>query len=185
MVKKEKRPNGRPTKYHTGVATKAYKLSLLGLTDTQLAQALEISEKTLNTWKQAYPKLLQSLKAGKEIADAEVAGSLYQRACGYEHAEDKIFCTNDKEGKPQVTRVKTVKRYPPDTAAAIIWLKNRQRANWRERQDVEHSLSGRTIQTIADVFALISAKRSRLIDSEVIDGNDSSRAAEALQGETG
>ena len=29
--------------------------------------------------------------------------------------------------------------YPPDTTACIFWLKNRQKAAWRDRQEVEHS----------------------------------------------
>lgn len=32
---------------------------------------------------------------------------------------------------------KITKHYPPDTAAAFIWLKNR--AGWRDKQDIEHT----------------------------------------------
>jgi hypothetical protein len=32
-----------------------------------------------------------------------------------------------------------VKCYPPDTAAASLWLRNRQPAKWRDKTDVEHS----------------------------------------------
>jgi hypothetical protein len=33
----------------------------------------------------------------------------------------------------EVQEVPYVERYPPDTTAAIFWLKNRQREKWRDR----------------------------------------------------
>jgi hypothetical protein len=33
--------------------------------------------------------------------------------------------------------VPTTKHYPPDTAAAIIWLKNRQPERWRDKIEQE------------------------------------------------
>ncbi len=54
--------------------------------------------------------------------------------CGYEHSEDKIF---QYEGKPVI--VPTTKRYPPDTQAASLWLRNRQPAKWRDKQEIEQS----------------------------------------------
>lgn len=118
---------GRPTKYKPEYNNQAYKLCLLSATDKALANFFETSEVTINAWKKAYPSFLKALKDGKEKADSEVAKSLFHRACGYSHPEDKIFCTDGK-----VTTVKTTKHYPPDTAAAFIWLKNR--AGWRDKQ---------------------------------------------------
>ena len=124
---------GRPTKYKSEYVDQVYRLCLIGLTDKQLAKYFECSEATLNTWKKRYPKFLESLKKGKEIADGEVALSLFKRACGYSHPEEKVFCN---EG--HITTHETIKHYPPDTAACFIWLKNR--AGWRDRH--EHAVSG-------------------------------------------
>jgi len=127
---------GRPTDYKTEYEEQAYKLCLLGATDKDMADFFGVCEATINNWKNEYPAFLESLKRGKIKADAEVAKSLYHRALGYEHPEDKIFCTNG-----DVTTVETIKHYPPDTAAAFIWLKNR--AGWRDKQEVMHSFDWR------------------------------------------
>lgn len=120
---------GAPTLYREQYAEQAYKLCLLGSTDAELADFFNVTEQTVNNWKTAHPEFFESIRKGKEIADAEVADSLYQRAKGYSHPEDKIF---QYEGAPVV--VPTIKHYPPDTAAAIIWLKNRQPKKWRDKQ---------------------------------------------------
>lgn len=126
---------GRPSKYKVEYAEQAYKLCLLGATDKELAEFFKVEEKTINNWKDNVPEFLQSLKRGKEDADAIVASKLYHRAIGYEHPEDKIFNDN---GTPLV--VPTIKHYPPDTTAAIFWLKNRQSAKWRDKTD--HEITG-------------------------------------------
>jgi len=121
---------GRPTKYKKEYAQQAYKLCLLGATDADLASFFEVNEDTINEWKKVHLEFSESIKKGKEIADAEVANKLYHRALGYEHPEDKIF--NDS-GKPLI--VPTIKHYPPDPTAAIFWLKNRQPGRWRDKQE--------------------------------------------------
>src|ERR1041384_7074197 len=75
------RPRGRPripcTAEHV---RRVFELALLGLTDDELAEALGISERTLENWKLRHPEFLEALKRGKSLADAEVAHSLYRRA---------------------------------------------------------------------------------------------------------
>lgn len=128
----ESNPEGRPTKYKAEYPDLAYKFCLLGATDCDLATFFEVSESTINGWKIEHPEFLESLKKGKERADATIAQSLYHRAKGYEHPEDKIFNDN---GQPLI--VPTIKHYPPDSTAAIFWLKNRRSKDWRDKQEVE------------------------------------------------
>ena len=92
-------PAGQPTKYDSKYAEQAYKLCLLGHTDKELADFFEVDESTINNWKNAHPEFFESIKAGKEVADAEIAVSLYHRAKGYSHPEDKIFNDN---GEPSM-----------------------------------------------------------------------------------
>ena len=133
--KKAAQPVGRPSSYCPEFAEQARKFCLLGATDKRLAELFEVSEATIDNWKRDYPEFLGSLKAGKEIADANVASSLYQRALGYSHAEDDIRALNGA-----IVITKTIKHYPPDTAAATLWLKNRQPQTWRDK--VENEITG-------------------------------------------
>ena len=132
MTKQYDKP-GQPTKYCPEYADQAHKLCLLKAIDKDLGDFFGVDESTINNWKRSHPEFLESIKRGKMVADAEVAKKLHERATGYEHPEEKIFCNSD--GK--VTVVHTTKHYPPDTAAAFIWLKNR--AGWRDKQEHEHS----------------------------------------------
>ncbi len=122
----------RPSKYRDEFSEQAYKLCLLGATDKELANFFEVDERTINRWKEEHEEFCQSLKGGKIQADAEIANKLYHRAKGYEHSEDKIFNSN---GEALV--VPTTKHYPPDTTAAIFWLKNRQPNKWRDKQEAD------------------------------------------------
>ena len=128
---------GRPSKYNPDYhPEQAYKYCLLGATDKELAAFFEVEEKTINNWKEAYPEFMQSLRAGKEEADAVIASKLFHRAKGYEHKDTK-FATF--EG--QITDSKEyIRHYPPDTVAAIFWLKNRQKGRWRDK--VDHEVAG-------------------------------------------
>lgn len=125
---------GQPTKYRAAFAEQARKLCLLGATDAELGDFFGVTEQTINNWKKAHPKFFESIKGGKLQADSEVANKLFQRALGYEHKEDDIRVV---DGKIAITP--TIKHYAPDTAAAIFWLKNRQKDKWRDKQEIEHS----------------------------------------------
>lgn len=107
----------------------------LGATDAQLAELFGVTETTINNWKDAHPQFLESLKAAKDAKDTQVERSLYDRAMGYEHRAVKIF----NQGDGQSFEHEYIERYPPDTTAMIFWLKNRQPARWRDRQEIEHS----------------------------------------------
>lgn len=125
---------GVKSTYKPEYAEQARKLCLLGATDKELADFFERTESTINNWKKAHPDFLDSIKMGREIADGDVAVSLYKRAMGYSHKAVKIF--ND-QGVP--LEVEYTEHYPPDTAACIFWLKNRQKGKWRDKQEVEQS----------------------------------------------
>jgi hypothetical protein len=123
---------GQPSPYVGGYKASfpelARKLAMLGAKDVEIAGVLGISESTLNLWKTKHSEFSESLKAGKMVADAEVVDRLYQRACGYEHDEVDIKVVDKAIVLTPIRKI-----YPPDTTAAIFWLKNRQRAQWRDK----------------------------------------------------
>ena len=124
---------GRPSSYKPEYAPQAVKLCRLGATDAEMADFFGVSEQTINAWKNAHPEFLESLKAGKLEADANVADRLYQRAMGYTHEAVKIAAN------PQGDHVAVpyTEHYAPDTTAAIFWLKNRRPDQWRDKHTQE------------------------------------------------
>lgn len=137
---------GAPTKYKTEYNEQVYKLCLLGAIDEELADFFDVCVATINNWKKESPEFLASIKKGKQIADAEVAEKLFQRAIGYSHDEEKIFCQDGK-----IIRADTIKHYPPEVIALLFWLKNRQPNNWREKTEHDHGGKVEIVRIIDDV----------------------------------
>ena len=123
---------GRPTDYKEEYAEQSRKLCLLGYTDVQLADFYGVTEQTINNWKKKHDGFFESLKAGKDIADAEVVNTLYNKAIGGIEIEE---VKTDDGGKVTTT----IKELAPDTTSAIFWLKNRQPEKWRDKQEIETS----------------------------------------------
>jgi hypothetical protein len=119
---------GRPSKFKPAFVEQARKLAELGATDREIAGFFEVAESTLNLWKQEHPEFSESLKVGKDKADDRVEQALYRRALGYSHDAVKIHVAGDGA----ITQVPFVERYAPDTTAAIFWLKNRRKEDWRD-----------------------------------------------------
>jgi hypothetical protein len=124
---------GRPSSYDPRLVDKVYKLALLGSTEEEMAEIIEINHDTLYEWKKAHPEFSDAIKRGKHDADANVADRLYQRAMGYSHQAVKIFMP---AGAEEPVYAEYTEHYPPDTQAASLWLRNRQPEKWRDRQEV-------------------------------------------------
>ena len=94
-----------------------------------------------------FPEFSAAVRQGKEDASDRVERALFERACGYSHPAVKILVV-DKG----VQKVDYIQHYPPDTAAASLWLRNMRPVYWKERQTLEHSGPGGTpIQVITGV----------------------------------
>lgn len=126
----------RPSKYDPSFPEQARKLCLLGATDLEIADFFEVSIASLYRWKNEHPEFCEALKEAKAEADKRVEESLYQRALGYSHEAVKIFMP---AGASEPVKVPYREHYPPDTTAAIFWLKNRRPEAWRDKHEVEHS----------------------------------------------
>ena len=150
---------GRPPIYNNEIHPDlAHKFCLLGCTDQRLADSLNVSVQTIDNWKVVHQEFLEAIREGREIADANVAKSTYNRACGYnlEEKEYRRVRIKGDDGKPlrdengnyvyEMVLVKTVNKHiPADPALNKFWLWNRTKfkpkeEQWSDKQDI--SLAG-------------------------------------------
>lgn len=104
-------PAGRPTLYDPAKHPALVEsFCLLGATNQQLADLLDVGISTIDAWLRDHEEFSCAIKNGREVADARVATSLYRKALG------------------------------GSEVACIFWLKNRQRARWKDKQD--HTVEG-------------------------------------------
>lgn len=140
---------GRPSAYQEDFARQAALHCKLGAMDEDLALFFEVDVRTIHRWKHDHPEFRAAIKDGKIIADMAVAERLHSRACGFEWDEAqpiKVKHVTYENGKraSEVEKVEIVmvhKVVPPDPTSAIFWLKNRAKAHWRDKQDVEHGVT--------------------------------------------
>ena len=121
MAETSSNPVGRPSGLTDKVKEQACKLALMGLTDDKMADIIGVVHSTFQKWKLDDPEFSDSLKEAKDYSDSNVVQSLYEKACS------------------------------GDTTAAIFWLKNRQRHNWRDK--IDHGLTdndGKDVKLVAD-----------------------------------
>lgn len=126
-----KKKMGAPIKYKPEYVQLAKYMALAGLTDQQIASELKITRSTLAIWKITYPEFGKMLSDWKAVADEKVERSLYERAIGFSHPDVDIKVI---EGK--IVETPLIRYFPPDSTAAIFWLKNRDPKRWRDRQEV-------------------------------------------------
>jgi hypothetical protein len=124
---------GRPTKFNEAIREKILELAKSGKTNSQIADIVGVHVRTLENWQGKHKDFLWAFRESKSVADDLVEAAFFQRAVGYTHDSEKIFCT--KDGK--VRRVKTKEHYPPDVSAGQFWLTNRQPGRWKNKQKGE------------------------------------------------
>jgi hypothetical protein len=142
-VTKKKNNGGRPSKLTPIVKSAIELLASGGMTDAQMSKIIGVTANTFDKWKTKHPEFFKTLKDWKRTADKNVERSLYERACGYEHDEDKIFSYGG-----EALIVPTTKHYPPDSTAIIFWLKNRQPDRWRDVKEQIHSIGKETAKHV-------------------------------------
>lgn len=145
---------GRPSTYDKEIHPAwAWGLAVDGLTDKEIAKKMCIGFSTLNAWKVQHQEFQEALKQAKEPVDATVKQSLLKRATGFSYTERKQVVEMDAEGNTRPVRIETTtKHVPPDTAAAFIWLKNRDPENWRDRRETAISTDIEDLAPLADLL---------------------------------
>lgn len=159
---------GRPPKYRAEYAEQAAKLCALGATDADLADFFDVSIRTIERWRVEHPKFCRAVKLAKEEADDRVERSLYHKAIGYEIDAEKIFLP---AGSTDPVRVAYREKVAPDTAAAIFWLKNRRKDQWRDRIEQDHTHTVTISQEFEAFIRKLNAdeREPKLIEATVVE----------------
>ncbi len=127
--------------YKIDMRRQAYELALLGANHKEISKVLGIGERTLTLWLSENAAFRESVNAGRTLADAKVAASLYKKAVGYEVEEDHVSVYR---GTVTVTRIR--KHIEPDVMACVKWLALRQKERWSESQKVQHNQTSINVQ---------------------------------------
>jgi hypothetical protein len=150
---------GRPTAYLERYAEEGRKLCLMGATNAQMGKFWNVSERTIEQWIRHKPDFAEAVRAGKMMADAEIAVALFHRARGYSHPAVKIL---QYEGHP--IEVEYTKHYPPDTQACIFWLKNRQPELWKDVKSREVASTNRDVHmSLEEERRLVQAEAEEIL----------------------
>ena len=123
---------GRPSKYDPTAHPKlARELTGCGRTLVDLAKAFGVNPDTITEWRHNHTEFSVAINLGREDAVDNVERSLQERATGYSHPSEKILVIDGA-----VERVATTEHYPPDTAAASLFLRNKRPKEWKDRTEV-------------------------------------------------
>lgn len=157
---------GRPTKFRPEYIQQARKLALLGQTDAQMAGFFGIGEATLHRWKIEHEGFRESILAGKERADADIADSLYKTALGGSTVTE---VREEPDNKGNIVRKRVIRELPADVRAQRYWLGNRHPRLWRDKVIIEDETRPEAIAETATRFMEIMDKaraRQREVDNQ-------------------
>jgi len=162
-------PIGRPSSYDNDLhPSLAFKFCLLGCADTRLAENLEISLECLMIWKNKYPKFVQAIYEGRDLANANIVKSMYHRACGFEYEEKEYEAVLvkdpqnpkkylfDEDGfvvKELALTKKKIKHVAADVSAAKFVLWNRTKSlpkdqQWNDKQEIDITSGGEKLASV-------------------------------------
>ena len=141
---------GRPTSYDPKFVPIARKMCSMGATDSELADAFNVSIDSIRRWQVTHTDFCDAVKVGAGEYDHRIERSLAQRALGYSYKATKIM---QYEGSPM--KVDYIEHVPPDVGAIKHWLMNRKRDAWTgDRSDVNFSGTVKTEGKEADMVEL-------------------------------
>lgn len=118
-----------------------------GLTNSQIAKKMRISESTYYEYLRNFPQISEAIKKGKEVVDYEVEAQLLKSIKGFVETYDQQTVTKDGD----VVGFKESKYIPPNITAAIFWLKNRQPEKYNKKQVVEDSVEDEGVIIVNDL----------------------------------
>lgn len=143
-------------------------LAMLGHDNDRIATVLGINVSTFATWALQDSRIKRALAQGRDEADGKVARALHASAVGYKHRESKVIAVKDEHGT-ELQVVDIVKHYPPNVAAATLWLANRQRERWKDSKTVDHQVSfdlGALIRAASEPLERAPGDGAKLVEGQ-------------------
>lgn len=131
-------PGGRPTKYKPEFCDVVIASGREGKTLAEMAADLDVGRAAINDWIEKYPEFSCAIKEGLELAQA--------------------WWENNG-------RVATFGGFPGYNATSYIFqMKNRFKEDWRDKQEVDNTLS--MSDPMAEMFAQIASQGQRIGKSD-------------------
>ena len=122
--------------YMPAFAGLAKKILELGGTESDMAEAFNVSVETIDKWRKEQRDFIQACKQGLGKANSEVQRSVFKMAIGYEYVVEEV---RFYQGRTHI--VKYCKHVPPDLGAAKVWLQNRYSKKWADKPEPEKEQS--------------------------------------------
>jgi hypothetical protein len=138
--------------YKPEFAAEAREMCRLGATDEELADHFEVCVRTIYRWRNSHEEFAEAVVAGKDHADDRVERALYSRAVGCSVQRTKVF---KHAGDPDPVYATYTHHLPPDTNAALQWLRVRQPKTWGVQAEDEGD---------PGVYSIIQAARARVTE---------------------
>lgn len=120
-----------------------------------MAALFGIGEATLHRWKIEHDGFRESILAGKERADANIADSLYKSALGGSTVTE---VREEPDSKGNIIRKRVIRELPADVRAQRFWLLNRHPKLWRDKVVAEDETKPEILAETALKYIEIMAK---------------------------
>lgn len=109
-----------------------YHLALLGATDIEVANTLNVSVSAITNWKRNNPDFLNAYNKGKLQADMKVVGAYFM------NTQDRYVEVEEVHVyRGVVTKVKRQQFIQGDKWVQSQWLAKRRRGDWTDAQKIE------------------------------------------------
>lgn len=157
-TQEDKSKAGRPTLYKIEYNEQVYKLCLLGADDKAIADFFEVDVSTINNWKISHPEFFESIRAGKQIADMEVATSMYNNSIDriitkkVPIKKKKVFWKDGKRHEEEEIEFAEQEEYlRADYRNQSLWLRNRKPKEWTDKTETKIDAEVKQTTTIINL----------------------------------
>jgi len=120
----------------------AQMLAEFGHTEAFMSEFFGVSVSTWRRWKALHPDFKLNLKNWKKAAVTKVERSLYKKATGY--VKEKVKITKDG------VIVRYDEEVDPETAAAVFFLKNQAKDEWKDTKDISGEINHNHAKVLED-----------------------------------